>query len=62
MKKAFYSKLLFLFIRNKAPWDGKIPLQTAVYHNQYRRLTDSLKALFWIAISIICGLLIGQLN
>lgn len=57
-----FSKLLFLFTPEETRWSEKNRLTAFVVKEEYTMSSCSIKAIFWAAISVICALMIGQLN
>jgi hypothetical protein len=62
MKSVLLSKLLFLFTPEEIKCTGKNHLKISVVQEKHNMSVPSIKAIFWAAVSIICALIIGQLN
>jgi len=62
MKSVLLSKLLFLFTPEETRWIENNRLKAFVVQEKPNMSSPSIKAILWVAISIICALMVGQLN
>jgi len=62
MKATFLSKLRPLLTPEETQWAENSHSKALVLQKKNNIPSFSTKAIFWAAISIICALIIGQLN
>ena len=62
MKRVLLSKLLFLFTPEETLGTENSRLKAFIVQKKHNMSSLSIKAVFWAAISIICALIVGQLN
>ncbi|MGD9234738.1 MAG: hypothetical protein PVH67_12855 [Desulfobacterales bacterium] len=62
MKRVQLLKLLFFFTPEETRWTENSRLKFFIVQKKRNMSSLSIKAIFWVAISIICALMMGQLN